>query len=126
MQEIIDMREYLWIRKSPYLLENTDTVGESQVDSGLNDPSIIRSIAHVTCIDKGLDNFRFVKVFGLPAVTQLLTPKEYVDDAVEEITLVRTYPKSNFDNIELSNLSHTILFFDPNNNNHATKKNLCW
>ena len=52
-----------------------------------------------------------------------LTPKQYLDDAIDEITLVRIYRNSDFDIKVLSNLSDIILSFDPTKYNQATGKN---
>ena len=60
----------------------SDTVCKSNVDRGLNDPSIIRNLAHVDVNDKTLDNVRFLKVNNLPAVREHLTSNFYVGEAV--------------------------------------------
>ena len=47
-------------------------------------------------LKKNLDNLRFVKVNSLPAINQYLTPKQYVDDAIDEPTLVRNNQDNDF------------------------------
>ena len=49
------------------------------VDNKFNDHSLITNNAHVDFNDKNIDNVRFVKVNGMPAVREHLTPKYYVD-----------------------------------------------
>ena len=55
---------------------------KSYVDKKFDDPSIVKSTAHVDFIDKFLDNVRFVKVNSMPAVGRQLTAKFYVDHAI--------------------------------------------
>ena len=73
-----------------------DLPNKSYVDSRVNDPSIIRKIAHVDFNDKNLDDVSFVTVDSLPAVREHLTPKFYVDQAnnfsVLESSLLRLDP----------------------------------
>ena len=45
---------------------------------------MITNIAHVDFNDKNLDNVRFFKVNSLPAVSQHLTHKHYLDNAIHE------------------------------------------
>ena len=69
---------------------------KSYVDSSWNDPSIIRSIAHVDFNDKNLHRVRFVKVNSMPAVREHLTPKFLVDQAIsywlDELSFLRLDP----------------------------------
>ena len=44
--------------------------------------------AYVKFNDKHLDNVRFVKVNSQPAINQHLTPKQYVDDAIDDTSVV--------------------------------------
>ena len=62
------------------------------------DPSIIKSSAHVDFNVKNLDNVRFVKVYSLASVSQQLTAKQYVYDAINESTLVRIIQDNDFNN----------------------------
>ena len=58
-----------------------------------------------------------MKVYSLPAINQHLTPKQYVDDAVDEITLVRNNQDKNFNNHNLTNINSITL------NNQAVHDN---
>ena len=68
----------------------------NNVDYKFEDSSIRRNTTHVDFNDKNLDNVRFVKVNSMPAVGELLTTKDYVDNAiyysVEELSLLRLDP----------------------------------
>ena len=113
MEEVIHIRNQYGFKNLACPMENTDAACKFYVDSGLRDPNIIKNTAQVDFNHKNLDTVRFVKVNNLPGVFQHLSPKQFVDDTVDKITLVRTYRISDFDSIDLSNISHTILYFDP-------------
>ena len=81
-EEYIEFKNHFKIKNLPCPIENSVAVCKSYVDSGLNNPSMIRNTAHVDFNDKDLDNVRFVKVNSLLAVGDHLTPKFYVDEAI--------------------------------------------
>ena len=56
-----------------------------------------------------LENIKFVKVNYLPAVNEHLTPKIYVDNAIEEISLLRKNQDNGFANHNLTNISSITL-----------------
>ena len=58
------------------------------VDTFFDNPE--KNNAYAEFSDKNLDNFRFVKINTLPAINQHLTHMQYVEDALDEICLVRT------------------------------------
>ena len=89
MEDDIDLRNHFRIKNLLCFLENIDAVYKSYVDSNLNHPSTIRNNGDVHFNDEILDDGWFVKVNSLPAVSQHLTPKRYVDDAVDETSLVK-------------------------------------
>ena len=49
-----------------------------------NDLSITKNTAYIGFKDKNFDNFRCVKVISLTALSQYFTPKQHVDDAIDE------------------------------------------
>ena len=96
-----------------------------------NDRSILKNTSHVNFNDKSFDNVRFVKVNSLSDVNQYLTLNQYVDDAIDEFTLVRTCRHSDFKNKELSNLWNFLIHLIYKNPNydairydHAARKKL--
>ena len=48
--------------------------------------------------DVNLENIKFVKVKYQPAVIEDLTPKIYVDDAIDQATLLRNNQDNDFKN----------------------------
>ena len=63
------------------------------VDKKFINPSIIKNTAHVDFTHKNLDNIRFIKVTGMPAVEEHLAAKYYIDQpiyqSVDESALLR-------------------------------------
>ena len=70
---------------------------------------------HVFVNDKNLDNFRFVEINSLPAVREHFTPKIYIDQSIDEPTLVLKISS-------LFNISYRTLNSEPTDDNHATTK----
>ena len=79
------------------------------VDILFTDLSIIRNTSHVHFKDKKLYNVTIVKVNSLPAINQHLTPKQYVDDAIDESTKTKNNQKSVFTSFNLTNISSITL-----------------
>ena len=50
---------------------------------------MMKNTAYDNLIGKNTDNVRFVNGNSLPAISQHLTPKQKVDDALDEIPFVR-------------------------------------
>ena len=82
IEEDLDLVNQFENKNLPCSQKNSDAVCESYVESGLNDPIVIRNTAHDDFNGKNLDNVRFVKVNSLSAVRVNLTTKTYVDEAV--------------------------------------------
>ena len=55
------------------------------VDNKFNDPIIIKNTDHVDFNDKNLDNVSSIKVNRIPTCEEHLTPKLYVDNAINDI-----------------------------------------
>ena len=58
IEEDIDMKNQYGLKNLPCPQEYSDSVCKSFVDSGLNDPSVIRNTAHVDFNDTNLDKVR--------------------------------------------------------------------
>ena len=56
-----------------------------------------------------IENMKFVQVNYQPAVNQHLTPKNYVDNAIDESTLVRNNQDNNFKFYNLTNVKSITL-----------------
>ena len=83
-----DTKDQFRIKNLADVISIRETASKNFVDTLFTDPSKIKNTDHVEFNDKNLDNVRFVKVNSLPAVSQYLSPKQYVDDAIGETSLV--------------------------------------
>ena len=100
MEEDIDLRNQFRIRNLPDTISIREAASKLYID---NYPSLMKNTAHVSFKVKNLDNVRFVKVNFLPSVSQYLTPRHCVDDAIDEKSLVRNNQDSDFNNHKLAN-----------------------
>ena len=83
IEENIDMRNKSRIKSLPCPRENSDAVCKFYVDSGLNDPSIIKNNAQIDLNDKNNTNARFIQVNQMPQIDSHLTVKLYVDISID-------------------------------------------
>ena len=57
-----------------------------------NDPSLIKNTAHIDLNDRNITNARFSQVNQLPQIDSHLTAKLYVDNSIDESSLMRLDP----------------------------------
>ena len=72
--------------------------------------------------DVKLETIKFVKVNYQPAVNEHLTPKVYVDNAKDEISLVRNNKENDFGNYNLTNINSITLNTQAVNDNQVITK----
>ena len=97
IEEDIDLKNQYRIKNLPDLISISEACNKSYVDI------LFRSDNDFN--DVNLENINFVKLNYQLAVNEHLTPKIYVDNAIEEISLVRNnednaFNKNNFTNIK--------------------------
>ena len=73
----------------PDLFSIREAASKNYVDTLFNDPSIIKNTEHIDLNDRNITNARFIQVNQWPQIDSHLTPKIYVDIAVDESSLVR-------------------------------------
>ena len=112
---------------------------EEYVDNKFNDPSIIKNTDHIVFNDKHPDNIRWVKVNKMPASAEHLTPKIYVDNAIQDIksaivnlhelnrnrrdlSSVLNDQDNEFDNNKLTNLDSITVNRNPNLDNELANE----
>ena len=67
--------------------------------------------------DVKLENIKFVKVNYQPAIKEHLTPKFYVDNAIDESSLIRKNRDNDFANYKLTNINSITLNKQAENDN---------
>ena len=71
---------------------------------------------------RNITNTRFFQVNQLPQIDSLLTAKLYVDNSVDEKSLVRNNQDNDFGNYNLTNINSIILNTQAVNDDHVITK----
>ena len=71
----------------------------------MNDPSKIKNNSHTDLNDKNITGARFIQVNQLPQIDSHLTAKLFVDNALDELSLVRNNQDNIFGNYNLTNIN---------------------
>ena len=87
-----------------------------------NDPSIVKNSAHMDQNDRNIINARIIQVNQLPQIDSHLTAKLYVDNAIDEISLVRNNQDNHFGNYNLTNINSITLNKQAENENEVITK----
>ena len=89
MEEDIDMKNHFRNKSLPDLISIGEKPSKVYVDKNYNDAIIIKNNTHFDFNYKNFDSIRYLRVNSLPAVSQHVTPEQYVDDDIDEKLLVR-------------------------------------
>ena len=112
--EDIDSKNQFRIKNLPDPISIRDACSKNYVDNiNKND---------IDFNDMKLQNRKFVKVNNQPAVNEHLTPKIYVHNAIDEISLVRNNQNNDFNNHNLTNLKSITLNHQASNDNQVITK----
>ena len=84
IEEKIDLKNHYRNKKLLDHFSIREAASKSYVDNKFNDPSIIKSSAHVDFNEKNLNNVRFIKVNSIPTLEEQLTPKIFVDQSISD------------------------------------------
>ena len=121
LEEDIDLKNQFRIKNLPDPKSIRDATCKIYVDNNFNDPSITKNDKDVDFNDKKIEHIKFVKVNYQPAVDSHITPKTYVDTAIDETSLVRNN-QDDFNNFNLTNINSITLNTQAVNDN--TKPNV--
>ena len=69
----------------------------------------MKNTAHIDLNDRNITNARFIQVNQWTQIDSHSTPKLYVDNAVDESSLVRNNQNNDFNNNNLTNISSITL-----------------
>ena len=122
IEEDIDLKNQYKIKNLPDPTNLQDACNKNYVDTLFNDPSIIKTNAHINLIDRNITNARFIQVNQMPQIDSHLTAKLYVDNAIDEPTLVKINQDNDFGNYNLTNISSITLNKQAENDNEVTTK----
>ena len=114
IEEDIDLNNQYRIKNSPDPISIREPVSKNYVDK------IFKK--DIDFNDVKLKNIKTVKVNYQHAVNEHLTPKVYVDYAIDEISLVRNNQDNDFNNINLTNIISITLNKQAENANEGVTK----
>ena len=69
----------------------------------------MKNNAHIDLNDRNITNARFIQVNQLPQIDSHLTAKLYVDDSIDEASLVRNNRDNDFGTYNLTNINSITL-----------------
>ena len=109
IEEDIDLKNQHRINILPDPISIREPASQNYVDNLSNDPSKIKKSAHLHLNDRNITNARFIPVNQLFQIDSPLTAKLYVDNSIDEISLVRNNQDNDFNSHKLTNINSTTL-----------------
>ena len=101
IEEDIDMKNHFRIKNIPFPISIREAASKNYIDNIFKND--------IDFNDFQLENIKFVKVNYQPAVNENLTPKIYVDTAINEPTIVRINKDDDFSIYNLTNKNSNTL-----------------
>ena len=92
IEEDIDLLNQYRIENLADPISFREACSKNYVDNLFNDPSIIKNNALIDFNDKNITNGRFIQVIQWPEIDSHLTAKFYVDNSIDESSLLRLDP----------------------------------
>ena len=114
IEEDIDLKNRYRIENLPDPISIRDACSKNYVDNIFKND--------IDFNDVKLENIKFDRVNYQPAVNEHLTPKVYVDNAINELTLVRNNKDNDFANYNLTNINSITLNTQAVNDNQVITK----
>ena len=113
-EEVFDFKNKFRNKKLPGPISIREPASKSYVDNIFKND--------IDFNDVKLENIKFVKINYQPAINQHLTPEIYVDNAIDEQSLVRKKQDNDFNNNNLTNINSITLNTQAVNDNEVITK----
>ena len=84
IEEDIDRKNQYRKKNLPDAISIREAASKYYVDKLFNDPDIIKNTEHIDPNDRNITNARFIQVNQWPQIHSHLTPRLYVDNALDE------------------------------------------
>ena len=97
IEEDIDLRNQYRIKNLPDPISIREAASKNYVDNLFNDPSISKNSEHIDLNDRNFTNARFIQVNQMPPIDSHLTAKLYVDNSINQSSLLRLDPNETSD-----------------------------
>ena len=110
IEEDIDLKNQYRTKNVPDPISIREAASKNYVDNLFNDSSIVKNSADIDLNDRNITNARFIQVNQLPQIDSHLTAKLYVDNSIDETSLLRLDPNETLDleNQDSINLNSTL------------------
>ena len=83
---------------------------------------MVKNNAHIDLNDRKITNARFTQINQLPQIDSHLTAKLYVDNAIDEPSLIRNIQDNDFNNYNITIINRITLNKQAENDNEVIKK----
>ena len=113
------MKNQYRIKNLPDPVSIREAASKNYDNKLFNDPIMVKNTAHIHLNDKNITNVRFIQVNQWPQIDSHLTPKLYVDNAIDEESLVRNNQDNVFNNNNLTNINSITLNKQAENDNEV-------
>ena len=97
IEEDIDLKNQYRIKYLPDPISIREAASKNYVDNLFNDPSIVKNTEHIDLNDRNITKARFFQVNQLPQIDSHLTAKLYVDNAIDQSSVLRLDPDETLD-----------------------------
>ena len=114
IEEDINLKNQYRIKHLPDPLSITEACNKNYVDNIFKND--------IDFHDNKLENKKYIKVNFLPTHNLHVTPKIYVDNAINEVSLIRNNKDNNFGNYNLTNIKTITLNTQAENDNEVITK----
>ena len=105
----IDLKNQYINKHLPDPISIREPAPKNFVDNTFNDPSLLKNTSHIALTDRIITNARFIQVNQLPQIDSHLTAKLYVDNGIDEISVVRDNQDKDFNNYNLTRINSITL-----------------
>ena len=97
IEEDIDLKNQYRIKNLPDPISITEAASKNYVDNLFNVSSIVKNSTLIDLKDRNISNARFIQVNQVPRIDSHLTAKLYVDNSIDESSLLQFDPNEKLD-----------------------------
>ena len=102
IEEDLDLKNQYRIKTLPDPSSTREPASKTYADSLFNHPSILKHTEHIDLNDRNITNARFIQVNQMRQIDSHLTARLYVDNAIDESSLVRNDQDNDFNKNNLT------------------------
>ena len=104
IEEDKDLKNQFRIKNLSDPISIREAASKHYVDNLFNDPSIVKNTEHIDLNDRNITSARFIQVNQLPQIDSHLTAKLYVDNAIDESSLLILDPNEKLNQHEQNSI----------------------